>query len=378
MTTQTASALASPLSKRRLLYIQPGTSAFAGVERVVDTICTSLAEEYGAEFDVDVLYTSVHSNYPSEPRKYNAIHRVAASKIDLLRVYREVIGRQRYSLVVVPQVEPTVKCWIACLGRRQRIAMHLHGNPAIERGNYKSQILFVVMRGFVLNNLSAIFGTSPRQLRAFKKMYPTTTPDFWVPNPVREFSGSGEAPPAPNRPITFVNVGRYDYQKGQDILIRAFAQVRRDRPGVQLRLVGYGADEPDLRRLIDALGLEAAVTLEHYPTTPEIPLGTSDIFVSASRWEGWSLAICEALRFGLPVVATDCDFGPSDILTDRRLGRLVPAGDEDALADEMRYYCNNIAAERAHSGFRREAMNAYSADRVVHIHAAALKAAACQ
>ncbi|MFN3402328.1 MAG: glycosyltransferase, partial [Ferrovibrio sp.] len=228
---------------------------------------------------------------------------------------------------------------------------------------------------FMLNKLSTIFGVCPRQLRAFKKMYPTETPDFWVPNPVQKFSGPEVRPPEPDRPITFVNVGRYDYQKGQDILIRAFAQLRRDRPDVQLRLVGYGSDEPDLRRQIDALGLGPAVTLEYYPTTPEIPLGSSDIFVSASRWEGWPLAICEALRFGLPVVSTDCDFGPSDILTDRRLGRLVSAGDEGALTSEMRYYCDNIAAERAHAAFRREAIDAYSAERVVHVHSAALKSA---
>ncbi|QDA36787.1 glycosyltransferase family 4 protein (plasmid) [Paracoccus liaowanqingii] len=367
-----------PSRKLRFLYIQPGTSTFAGIERVVDTVCTGLAEEYGAEFDVDVLYTSVHSSFPSGPRKYNAIHRVARSRADLLRIYRRVIGRRRYDLVIVPQVEPTVRCWFACLGRRQRFAMHLHGNPALERMNLRSQIVFFLMRHLVLDRLGGVFGTSPRQLRAFKAMYPTNVSDFWVPNPVRQFTGIDDVVEPVARPVTFVNVGRFAHQKGQDILIRAFSQVLRDRPDVLLRLVGFGNDEANLRDLIRELGLGHAVRIEHYPTSPEIPLRSSDVFVSASRWEGWSLAICEALRFGLPVVSTDCDFGPSDILTDRRFGMLVPPGDEDALADAMRYYRDNIQAEQAHADLRRKAMDDYSAGRVVHAHAAALRSAVGQ
>lgn len=372
-------ATEAPARRLRFLYIQPGTATFAGIERVVDTVCTELAVQYGAEFDVDVLYTSVHRNFPAEPRKYTAIHRVTAGKLGLLRVYRGVIGRGRYDLVVVPQVEPTVKCWLACLGRRQKLAMHLHGNPALERANFKSRLLFHVMDRLVLSGLAAIFGTSPRQLRAFKAAYPSDVPDFWVPNPVRRFPGADgpDLDPAPpgTRPPTFVNVGRFDHQKGQDILIRAFARLHRDRPAARLRLVGFGADEAALRRLIGDLGLQQAVSLEHHPTSPEIPLGSSDIFVSASRWEGWSLAICEALRFGLPVVSTDCDFGPADILTDPRLGTLVPTGDEAALALGMRRACDALDEGREHAAFRRAAIDIYSPDRVVHVHAAALKAA---
>lgn len=372
----TAAARPAP-RKPRFLYIQPGTTTFAGIERVVDTICTELALQYGADFDVDVLYTSVHNNFPTEPRKYTAIHRPVRGRAGLLRTYREVIGRDRYDLVVVPQVEPAVKCWLACLGHDQKIAVHLHGNPALERANIKSRILFFMMDHLVLDRLAGIFGTSPRQIRAFKAMYPTKVPDFWVPNPVRHFDNAGISDAgAGARPTTFVSVGRFAYQKGQDILIRAFALLQKDRPDTRLRLIGYGGEEPILRGLIDQFGLADSVSLEHYPASPEIPLGSSDIFVSASRWEGWSLAICEALRFGLPVVSTDCDFGPSDILTDPRLGVLVPPGDERALADAMRHYCDNLESERGFADYRKNAIDVYSAERVVHTHAAALKAAA--
>jgi len=98
--------------------------------------------------------------------------------------------------------------------------------------------------------------------------------------------------------------------------------------------------------------------------------------MSTSRWEGWSLAICEALRFGLPVVSTDCDFGPSDILTDPRLGRLTALNDENQLVDAMTYYVDNLAAEKAHASYRKDYIDRYSAENVVQLHASALESAA--
>jgi hypothetical protein len=51
--------------KIKVLYCQPGTTVFAGIERVNDEICTELAETYGDAFDVDVLLVSEHRNHRS-------------------------------------------------------------------------------------------------------------------------------------------------------------------------------------------------------------------------------------------------------------------------------------------------------------------------
>src|SRR3981189_863857 len=125
----------------------------------------------------------------------------------------------------------------------------------------------------------------------------------------------------------------------------------------KLRLVGYGESEPDLRNTIKRLGLETAAFIEHHPDNPQMALSESDVYVSTSRWEGWSLAICEALKFGLPVISLDCDFGPSDILTERRLGILVPPSKENELVDAMKYYCDNLALEKELSDYRKTSID---------------------
>ena len=70
-------------------------------------------------------------------------------------------------------------------------------------------------------------------------------------------------------------------------------------------------------------------------------LNGADLFVLASRSEGWCNAIVESLACGCPVVATDVG-GNREIVNDAGLGRLVPFGDREALCEAV---CGALAAE---------------------------------
>lgn len=360
----------------KILYIQPGTTLFAGIERVIDSICNELAATYGTEFAIDVLYTSAHHNFPAETRKYNRIIRIAPTALARFFTYRRLIGEKKYDLVVVPQIEPTTFCWLSCIGLKCRFALHLHGNTAHERHRLKAKIMFFMAEYLVINRLRCIFGTSPSQIQAFKARYRPKPRMIWLPNPVRSFGETARRQADAPTPTTFVNVGRFDYQKGQDILIEAFARLHQQVPDVRLKLVGHGGDEPVLRAQIERLKLTDVVSIEYHPTNPHAALSASDVYVSTSRWEGWSLVICEALRFGLPVIAADCDFGPSDILIDNRLGTLVPPSDSEALVDAMKHYHDNIEQERLFANYRKDYIDQFSLAKVVHLHADALRYAA--
>jgi glycosyltransferase involved in cell wall biosynthesis len=359
---------------RKILYVLPATKSFAGIERVTHEICSTLTEEYADLFEIDVLYTSAYAGAPTSCN-YNRIEESVRNGGDFGRILRRVARRGRYDLIVVPQIEATVMAWFACLGLRQRLILCLHGNYKHEATHLKSRIMFALMRRVVVHRLAAVFGVSPAQLNSFHDEFGGKAPHYWAPNPVRRFPLPVERSTEAGC-ITFVKVARFSHQKGQDILLRAFAKLHAVRGDARLVLVGYGAEETGLRRSIAALGLEGAARIAHHPQDPQAALSAADVYVSASRWEGWSLAICEALRFGLPVVATDCEFGPRDILTDERLGRLTRPMDEQALADAMLHYCDTLEEARRDAAYRMSYVEKFNAETVVHAHAAALIAAA--
>ncbi len=136
-----------------------------------------------------------------------------------------------------------------------------------------------------------------------------------------------------------INIGRLTEQKGQKHLIRAFKEVKKRKHDLKLVILGKGKLKPDLKLLIQQLGLENDVHLLGWQKNPYKFLSKSKLFVFPSLWEGLGIAILEAMACGLPIISSDCKFGPREILaSDKGLvenGILVPPGNEKLLAEAM-------------------------------------------
>lgn len=130
-----------------------------------------------------------------------------------------------------------------------------------------------------------------------------------------------------------LTVGSLKAQKNQALLLRAFASVAR--PDARLMLVGSGTLEAELRCLAGERGVADRVIFAGFQHDLTPFYDTADLFVLSSNHEGFGNVIVEALGRGLPVVSTDCPSGPAEILENGRFGRLVPVGDEAALAKAM-------------------------------------------
>lgn len=131
-------------------------------------------------------------------------------------------------------------------------------------------------------------------------------------------------------------VGRLDYQKGQDLLLKAWQQVEARHPEWHLELFGDGADsdQQELHALMSAFHLRNAAI---HPSTPDITAQyvQSDFLVCSSRWESFGLIIIEAMACGLPVVSFNCDNGPRNIIAEGQNGLLVRNGDVDDMAAKI-------------------------------------------
>ena len=100
----------------------------------------------------------------------------------------------------------------------------------------------------------------------------------------------------------------------QDVII-AFSRVVLDHPGLQLRLVGDGPERAALQRLSEKLEVAARVTFFGMLSDPAGIVAGCACFVSSSETEGFGMAIVEALAAGVPVIASDCAYGPREILS---------------------------------------------------------------
>jgi glycosyltransferase involved in cell wall biosynthesis len=130
---------------------------------------------------------------------------------------------------------------------------------------------------------------------------------------------------------TILGVGKLEPQKDFPNLIRAFAKVRQVQPA-RLIILGWGADLPQLEALATALGIAADVDFPGYVQNPYAYMARATVFVLSSAWEGLPTVLIEAMALGTPVVSTDCESGPAEILANGRYGDLTPVGDSDALA----------------------------------------------
>jgi glycosyltransferase involved in cell wall biosynthesis len=129
-------------------------------------------------------------------------------------------------------------------------------------------------------------------------------------------------------------VARLEEAKDHDTLLAAIAELSQLGKNVRLRLAGEGPRRTALEELGRALKVSDIV--EFLGARHDIPelLGESNIFVLASKTEGLSIALIEALSAGIPVISTDL---PScrEVLQDGRCGILVPLGDAHTLAQAI-------------------------------------------
>lgn len=140
----------------------------------------------------------------------------------------------------------------------------------------------------------------------------------------------------PGEPPVIISAGRISRQKNYELLLDAFALLRREHSA---RLVILGDGPPRARQALAdraaRLGVSEDFRLPGYEANPMRYFSRAGLFALSSRWEGASNVLLEALACGCPVVATDCPTGVREQLDNGRIGPIVPMNDPEALASAM-------------------------------------------
>ena len=132
-----------------------------------------------------------------------------------------------------------------------------------------------------------------------------------------------------------VSIGRYDFDKGIDLLLQVWSKVEIKKMDWCLDVYGNGNREPYVD-LIAKLGIDQSRCRLHGPVSDvKTEYLNSSIFVLPSRYEGFGLVLIEAMACGVPVVSFDCENGPRSIIANGADGFLIPTFDIDAFADKL-------------------------------------------
>ncbi|MTI80518.1 MAG: glycosyltransferase [Firmicutes bacterium] len=131
-----------------------------------------------------------------------------------------------------------------------------------------------------------------------------------------------------------VSVGRLTKAKDYGTLLKAFSIVR-SKMKCRLLILGEGEERNDLVNLASELGIKSDLLMPGFVENPYKYISIADVFVMSSRWEGFGNVIVEAMACGVPVISTDCPYGPAEIIDDGKTGILTPVGDVQALSNNI-------------------------------------------
>jgi len=167
-------------------------------------------------------------------------------------------------------------------------------------------------------------------------------------------------------------VGRLDYEKRFDLLIEAFADVRKTYPRAHLAIAGDGKHRPALAATIERFDLQSSCRLLGLQRDVGRLHHAFDLFVQSSIREGTPNAVLEAMALETPIIATDSG-GTAELVKDEVHGLIVPMGRVDALRDAMLRALREPEAtrERARAARRRvesELSFARRMERVEHVY----------
>lgn len=344
--------------KLKIVYLTPALYMAGGVERVLTLKANYFAEHFG--YDITIILTEGKD----KPLFYPLSDKIKVINLNIgfeelwtcsflkkVFVYLKKQRQFKKSLTnELMRLRPDIT--ISLLRREINFINDIKdgsrkiGELHVNRANYRN---FEANESNFIKNLFAKFWmrnlvSKLKQLDRFvvlteedKSAWPELHNICVIPDPL-SFVPKLISPLTEKRVIA---VGRYVYQKGFDLLLQAWAKIEKQYPDWQLTIFGDGNRVPYKEQMKD-LDIDSSRCHLNGPTADiQQEYVNSSIFAFSSRFEGFGMALVEAMACGLPVVSFACPCGPRDIIKDGEDGLLVEIGNIDAFAAKLSLLMQN-------------------------------------
>lgn len=323
----------------KILYITNGINGSGGLERVLAIKASFLAEELG--HDVTILSLNQSNLDPF----YNFSEKIS------FRSFPSLGGQIKYAVQyikgirkAVNQVKPDVIA-VCDDGFKGFLIPRILGNrvPIIYERHASIQLNFPISMnlGFLSKKRNQLICNLMQYLaRSFDAFVVLTEGNKkeWklkdltvIPNPL-SFYSLKKASLIDKKVIA---VGSHNYNKGYDLLLKAWKVIYKKNQNWSLHIFGKIDLNRTFLKLAEELGISESVVFTEPVQDIEQEYLKSSIMVLPSRSEGFGMVLIEAMACGLPCVAFDCPHGPGDIITHEEDGLLVSNGDIEELSKSL-------------------------------------------
>jgi glycosyltransferase involved in cell wall biosynthesis len=253
-----------------------------------------------------------------------------------------LLAAARNSDVIVGSLEIKTHVAAVALGLvvRRPVVLWLHKDLTIflpHKGAIQRKIYKAIF-GLNMRFSSATVTVSEGVANSLKSLFPQSADKVvCLHNPVDfgriEKSRDEQDAPWMQRPFVLA-VGRLTWQKGFDFLIEAFSRVISNDRDLNLVILGEGDQRAALEKRVVELGLSGRVFLPGF-INPYPAMRRASVIAMSSHFEGLPTVLIEALHLGAKIVSVDCPSGPSEVLLDGKLGKLVKGRSSETLADAI-------------------------------------------
>lgn len=318
----------------KICFIVPDLNC-GGVQRVSSELSNTLASS-GHEVSIVLLFKSEEPFY-SLDRKVNYTMPNRKWNKNTLGLVRVMIDLRHTILKINPDVV---------------IAFHHRYNPFVLLSLiFSGKRVFVSDRCNPYNKLHPFFNEWMREI-----MYPKAAGllvqtniaaqvkkhlnknIYLLPNPIKQLQYTDNIV----KEKIIVSVGRFDYGKGQENLIKIFYLLKEEiRKDWKLALIGDGPEKLRLEALVKDLDMSGRIEFLGARKDVDYLLSISQIFAFASQEEGYPNALLEGMGMGLACISYDCCAGPSDLINDGENGFLVPLNDESMFVEKLSVLIQN-------------------------------------
>lgn len=174
----------------------------------------------------------------------------------------------------------------------------------------------------LLSRANAIIGNSKEMIHDFERIYGADLKRLGViynffDKKALEQAATEALSPADEKMFqgrVIITAGRFNHEKGQYHLIRAFKKICTVIEDARLIILGKGDLFDTFTRMCDRFGITDKVFFPGFVSNPAKYIARADMFAFPSLWEGFPNALLEAMSLGIPIISTDCSSGPREIL----------------------------------------------------------------